>query len=82
MIFMVCTICGGKQIMSMVYCFCCSHCWGNLVLGLCFFFFFLQYIVSFLVLQSSGRERESWLLYFCCVLLSFFDPSSRFRELV
>ena len=36
---------------------------GGLVLGLSFV---LQYLVSFLVLQSSGRGRESWLLYFCC----------------
>ena len=26
--------------------------------------FVMQYLVSFLVLQSSCRERESWLLYF------------------
>ena len=40
---------------------------GGLVLGLCFV---LQYIVSFLVLLSSCLGRESWLLYFCCVLMS------------
>ena len=37
--------------------------------------------MSFLVLQSSRWGRESWLLYFCCVLngmslLSFFGSSS------
>ena len=42
--------------------------------------FVLQYFVSFLVLQSSCRGRENWLLYFCCVLnvmslLSFFGAS-------
>ena len=35
------------------------------MLGLCFV---LEYFVSFLVLQLSRWERESWLLYFCCVL--------------
>ena len=47
----------------------------------------LQYFVSFLVLQSSRLGKESWLLYFCCVLyvmslLSFFDSSSRCHGLV
>ena len=37
------------------------------MLGLCFV---LQYIVSCLVLLSSCLERESQLLYFCCVLMS------------
>ena len=54
------------------------------MLGLCFV---LQYFVPFLVLKSSGWGRESWVLYFCCVLnamflLSFFGPSSRCRGLV
>ena len=49
------------------------------MLGLCFV---LQYVVSFLVLQPSHWGRESWLLYFCCVLkdmplLSFFGSSWR-----
>ena len=35
------------------------------MLGLCFV---LQYFVPFLVLQSTGWERESWLLYICCSL--------------
>ena len=35
------------------------------VLGPCFV---LQYFVPFLVLLSSRGGRESWLLYFCCVL--------------
>ena len=30
--------------------------------------FVIQYLVSFLALQSSGWGRESWLLYFNCVL--------------
>ena len=47
----------------------------------------LWYFVYFLVLQSSRWGRESWLLYFCCVLkvmtlLSFFDPYSRCQVLV
>ena len=67
--------------MFMVYCLLLLPLLGKISLR-SLFYFVLQYIVSFLVLQSSGRERESWLLYFCCVLLSFFDPSSRFRELV
>ena len=49
--------------------------WG-LVLGLCLFCSSLFY----LILQSSLRGRESWLLYFCYALnvmslLSFFDSS-------
>ena len=35
------------------------------MLGLCIV---LQCFVSFLVLKSSRCGRESWLLYFCCVL--------------
>ena len=34
--------------------------WRGVVLGPSFV---LQYFVSFLVLQSSRRERKSWLLY-------------------
>ena len=54
------------------------------MLDLCFV---LQYSVSSLVLQSSCWGRESWLLYFCCVLhvmslLSFFDSSLQYHELV
>ena len=49
--------------------------------------FAVQYFVSFLVLQSSHWVRQSWLLFFCCVLnvmslLSFVDSSSRYYELV
>ena len=36
----------------------------GLLLGFCFV---LQYFVSFLVLQSSPRERELLFLLFCCV---------------
>ena len=35
------------------------------MLGPCFV---IQYVVSFLVLQLSRLGRESWLLYFCCIL--------------
>ena len=49
--------------------------------------FVLQYFVSSQVLRSSRLGRESWLLYFCCVLnvmslLSFFDSFSHRPELV
>ena len=42
--------------------------------------FVLQYVVTVLVLQASRLGRESWFLYFYCVLiamslLSFFDSS-------
>ena len=52
---------------------------GILVLGHCLV---LQYVMSFLVLQSSRWDRKSWLLYVRCVLkgmwlLSPFDSSSR-----
>ena len=54
------------------------------MLGPCFV---LQYFVSFLVLQSSRWGRESYLLYFCCVLivmslLSLFDSSSQRQWMV
>ena len=39
----------------------------GLVLGICFV---LKYAVSFVALQSPRRGRESWLLYFCCVLIA------------
>ena len=47
----------------------------------------MHYFVSFLVLQSSWRGRESWLLYFNCLpdvlwLLVFFGFSSKCRGLV
>ena len=32
------------------------------------FCFTVQYFVSFVVLQQFHWGRESWLLYFCCVL--------------
>ena len=38
-------------------------CWG-FVFGPCFA---INYLVFFLVLQSTGRGRESWLLYFNCL---------------
>ena len=37
---------------------------GGSVFGPCFV---MQYLVSFLVLQSSSRERESWLPSFSCL---------------
>ena len=47
----------------------------NFVLGLCFE---IQYLVSFLVLQSSRLERKSWLLYFnwLYVVMWLFSVSS------
>ena len=38
-----------------------SHCLRGFVSGPCFV---LHYLVTFLVLQSSLRRGESWLLYF------------------
>ena len=32
--------------------------------------FVMQYLMSYLVLQSSHRGRDSWLLYFNCVAVS------------
>ena len=57
---------------------------GGFVLGPCFV---VRYFVSFLVLQSSRWERESWLLYFYCFLdamwlLLFFASSSWYCGLV
>ena len=54
---------------------------------LCWSFFGMHYFVSFLVLQSSGRERESWSLWFYCLLDVFLlrmscSSSSRCRGLV
>ena len=50
---------------------------GDLV---CSHSFVMQYLVSFLCLQSSRRGREIWLLYFSCMfavmrLLMFCDSS-------
>ena len=39
---------------------------GGFVFGICFV---MHYLVPFPVLQSSCGERESWLLYFNCVLV-------------
>ena len=33
--------------------------------------FVVHYLVSFLVLQSSRWGRETWMLYFNCLLMSF-----------
>ena len=62
--------------------YCCSHCFWRFSLR-----FVLQYFVTFLVVQSFLWGRESWLLYFCCVLnvmslLSFFGSSSQYNGLV
>ena len=32
--------------------------------------FAMQYLVSFVILQSLHRGRDNWLLYFNCVILS------------
>ena len=45
---------------------CTSHCLYGFCFGLCFG---MHYFVSFIVSQSSWRERESWLL--CFNFLSF-----------
>ena len=46
--------------------YCCFHCcvWEVVVFGACFV---VQYMMSFLVLQSSHWGRESGLLYFNCL---------------
>ena len=36
-----------------------------------FALFFVHYLVSFLLLQSSPWGRETWLLYFNCLLMAF-----------
>ena len=36
---------------------------GSFVFGPCFI---MQYLLSFIVMQSPRRERESWLLNFSC----------------
>ena len=55
----------------------------NAMLGPCFV---MQYFASFLVIQSSHRGRESWLLWLYCLLdvtslLSVFAASSRRGQL-
>ena len=63
------------------------HCFMHLPLFLrvlCLVVFCMHYFVPFLGLQSSGRGRESWLLYFNCLcdvwfLFMFCDSSSWWR---
>ena len=76
---------GSKEVVVILHCYCCSHNLLGFVLGPCFA---MQYVVSFLVVQSSFAiillgKRESCLLYFCGILnvmflLSFFASSSRY----
>ena len=77
----------SKAVVLLLLIHCCSHC-------LCGFFFsfgpfgVVQYLVSFLVLQSSHWERKSWLLnsFYGIIgvkwLLVFCDSSSQWRGLV
>ena len=63
---------------------CTSHCLWGFCVCLCFG---MHFFMSFLVLQSSRRGRESWLLCFYCLtyfflLLMFCGSSSRCRGLV
>ena len=51
-------------LLLLVYCFMYHHCLGGLCVGLCFG---MNYFMSVLVVQSSGRGRESWLLCFYCL---------------
>ena len=55
---------GGSAVVNQLFIVARIVCGGSM-LGLCFV---LQYLVSFLVLQSSSWEKESRLLYFCCFL--------------
>ena len=72
-----------KTVVLLLLIHCCSHClWVLDGTG-----FVVQYLVFFLVLQSSYLGRESYLLCFNCLfdvmwLFVFCDGSSRYHGLV
>ena len=55
---------GGSVVVDSLFIVASVILWG-FVFGPCFV---MQYLVSYLVFQSSPRGRECWLLYFNCVL--------------
>ena len=70
MIFMVCTICGGKQIMSMVYCLLLLPLLGEFSLRSLFYFFFAVHcaLSSFAIIWAGKRELVA-LLLLCSVIV-------------
>ena len=54
---------GGSVVVDSLFNVAPIVCWGFVFCPS----FVMHYLLSFLVLQSSSRERESWFLYFNCL---------------
>ena len=69
---------GGSVVVDLLF-FCTSHCLLGFCVGLCLG---MHYFVSFLVLQSSWRGRESWLLCFYCLSDVLYHSCSYIIEFI